>query len=182
MCKKILQNILSKKKGSELELFIGNKINSHIFDTNIEEDLFYKLLNQFNNNNEKKYNSYYSYKYYNDYIDIYMNNDKSSTRKYFTCQNYNTYDVMRKKKYIHDIIAINFNKKSLLPTEFPSNYQYHHKEFCEKITIVLNQQIDLDFILVNNNNYKIIIKLNDTNNLDIDYLSNLLNSINEELI
>ena len=165
MDKKGLDKLVTNSTNSSITYIkIGKKKNSNQYDLNIDKTIFLKLLEIFDNTS-KKYQSYYSYKYYHYNMDIY---DKK--REYYSKTTQNWFEIFNNDSI--NIIGINSCIKKIQPIEFPSVLDYHHIEFIEVIKLQV-KNITIHFSS-KNENFQIYLSYLP----NIDITNNLLEIIN----
>lgn len=165
MDKKNLDKLVKQSTNSTITYIkIGNKISNNNYDLNIDKKIFLKLL-EILDNNSKKYQSYYSYKYYHYSMDIY---DKK--REYYSKTTQNWFEIFNND--VINMIGINSLKNKIQPIEYPSIIDYHNIEFIEEITLNI-KNITVHFV-VKNEYFQIYLSYLP----NIDITNNLIEIIN----
>ena len=168
MDKKGLDKLVKQSTDSSITYIkIGKKISSNHYDLNIDKTIFLKLLEIFDNTS-KKYQSYYSYKYYHYNMDIYY-----KKREYYSKTTQNWFEIFNNDSI--NMIGINSCKKKIQPIEFPSIIYYHHSEFIEEVKLNV-KNINIHFT-TKNEKFQIYLSYFPNNNIT-NVTNNLLEIIN----
>lgn len=148
MDKKSLDKLVKQTTNSNITYIkIGKKISNNYFNLNIDKTIFVKLLDIFDNNS-KKYQTYYSYKYYNYIMNIY-----EKKREYYSKTTQNWFEIFNNDTI--NMIGINSCNNKLQSIDYPSVIDYHNIEFIEEIRLN-NKKITIHFV-IKNDNYQIYL-------------------------
>lgn len=175
MDKKNLDKLINDSIECNLTLIkIGKKKTNNNYNLNLSKNIFDKLLELFLNNS-KKYNSYYSYKYYNYSMDIYQ-----KKRLYSLKETKNWYELFKTSNI--NIIGINSNNIKIEPIDYPSISDYHNIEFIEEITITIKNNIVIHYQIKNDNLYQIYLSFNSDKDIlklknDLEEIINTINFV-----